>query len=292
MLRDLLITMRPKQWSKNVFVFMGIVFAKKLLEPEAIAKSLLAFVLFCLASSAVYLVNDVVDIERDRAHPVKRNRPLAAGRLEPGAAIATAVIILLVVVPLSFWLSLPFGAVLALYYILQLAYSFRLKDVVILDVFALASGFVLRAAAGPLAIQVKISPWLLIVMVLLALFMGLAKRRHELLLLNNDASEHRRVLQEYSSPLLEQMISVVTASTVMAYSLYTVFAENLPKEPYPYMTLTIPFVIYAIFRYLYLVFQKDGGGSPEEILFGDVPFLVNLLLWGGAVLAILYIPGS
>lgn len=292
MFRDLLITMRPKQWSKNIFVFAGVVFSQNLLDLEILAKSGLAFVLFCMASSAVYLINDVLDIERDRAHPTKRTRPVAAGRLRPSAAIVTAVLLLLVSAPLAFWLSVPFGIILLLYFALMQAYSFYLKNIVILDVFTIAMGFVLRAAGGALSIPVLISPWLLVCMILLALFLGLAKRRHELILLNNEASDHRSILQEYSPPLLEAMISVVTACTVMAYTLYTVFAPNLPHDPYPYMMVTIPFVIYAIFRYLYLVYQRDGGGSPEEILFRDLPFLVNLLLWGGSVLVILYLFGS
>lgn len=292
MFRDLFLTMRPKQWSKNVFVFAGVVFSQNLLVLANLAKALLAFVLFCLASSAVYLINDVQDIERDRAHPSKRNRPLAAGRLRPVTALAAAGALLLIALPVAFWLSIPFGIILLIYFVLMQAYSFYLKQVVILDVFAIATGFVLRAAGGALAIPVFISPWLLVCMILLALFLGLAKRRHELILLNNDASQHRTILQEYSPPLLESMISVVTACTVMAYTLYTVFAPNLPQDPYPYMMITIPFVIYAIFRYLYLVYQKDGGGSPEEILFRDLPFLINLLLWGGSVLVILYLFGS
>ncbi|MBN1484850.1 MAG: decaprenyl-phosphate phosphoribosyltransferase [Chloroflexia bacterium] len=281
--------MRPKQWTKNVFVFAGVVFSRSLLNPAAMAKSLLAFTYFCMASSAVYLINDVVDIEGDRIHPSKRNRPIASGRLRPGLAVGAAIGLVTVSLALAFWLDLIFGLVLLAYFGLMVAYSFYLKNVVILDVFALAFGFVLRAAGGALAIQVAISPWLLVCMLLLALFLGLAKRRHELILLNNDASRHRRILQEYSPALLEEMVSVVTASTVMAYSLYTVFAPNLPKEPYPYMMFTIPFVIYAVFRYLYLVYQKDGGGSPEEILLRDLPFLFNLLLWGGVVLVILYL---
>lgn len=292
-LRYLLLSMRPKQWTKNVFVLAGVVFARELFNPVAASKAILAFTFFCMASSVVYLINDVVDIERDRAHPVKRNRPIAAGRVPPRLAILTAVVMALLSLGLAFWLGLVFGIVLLTYIILMVLYSFYLKNVVILDVFAIAFGFVLRAAGGALAIQVEISPWLLVCMLLLALFIGLAKRRHELILLNNEASLHRRILQDYSPALVEEMISVVTASTVIAYSLYTVFAPTVPKEPYPYMLFTVPFVIYAIFRYLYLVYQKDGGGSPEEVLLRDLPFLVNLLLWGGAVLAVLYLfPGS
>ncbi|MGB9722331.1 MAG: decaprenyl-phosphate phosphoribosyltransferase [Chloroflexia bacterium] len=294
-LRDLLISMRPKQWSKNVFVFAGLVFAVRLFDPYAVAEALLAFALFCLASSAVYLINDVTDIERDRAHPVKRNRPLASGRLRPGVAIAAAVLLIAISVPAAFWLSLYFGAILLTYLLLMVAYSFCLKNVVILDIMAIAFGFVLRAAGGAVAIRVSISHWLFVCTILLALFLGLAKRRHELLLLEQNAGSHRHILSQYSPALLEELLAIVAASTVIAYSLYTVYGPNprLPTYEYvhdiPYMMLTIPFVIYAIFRYLFLVYQKNKGGSPEEILLGDFPFLLNLLLWGIAVLVILYV---
>ncbi|MGC8874004.1 MAG: decaprenyl-phosphate phosphoribosyltransferase [Chloroflexia bacterium] len=298
--RDLWVTMRPKQWTKNVFVFAGIVFARELFLWSALVKTLVAFFLFCLVSSAVYLINDVVDRERDRMHPVKCKRPLASGRLRPAPAIVTAVVLAGLSLPLGFLLNipfertinLPFGLSLTGYFLLMLGYSFFLKNIVILDVFAIAAGFVLRAVGGAVAIPVFISPWLLVCTVLLSLFLGLAKRRHELVLLNNNATEHRGILREYSPALLEEMISVVTACTVMAYSLYTFypfFAHGQEeKTSYPYMMFTIPFVIYAIFRYLYLVYQKEGGGSPEEVLLGDVPFLVNILLWGVCVLVILY----
>lgn len=298
LLRNLLITMRPKQWSKNVFVFGGVVFARDLLQPVSLAKAVLAFLIFCMASSAVYLINDVVDIERDRAHPIKRNRPLAAGRLRPTAAVATAAILGVVALPLALLINMPFGRTLnvpfalslAAYFGLMLAYSFVLKNIVLLDVFAIAAGFVLRAVGGAVAIPVFISPWLLVCTILLSLFLGLAKRRHELVLLNNEAAQHRRILHEYSPALLEEMISVVTASAVMAYSLYTFypFLAHEEKAPYPYMMFTIPFVIYGIFRYLYLVYQKNRGGSPEEILLRDLPFVLNILLWGLSVLVILY----
>lgn len=294
-LRDLLLSTRPRQWTKNVFVFAGLVFAGKLFDPILLAESLLAFALFCLASGAVYLINDVADIEKDRAHPVKRNRPLASGRLRPQAAIIAAVVLIVVAVPAAFRLNRYFGGLLLTYFLLMLAYSFLLKKIVILDIMTIAAGFALRAAGGAVAIGVPISPWLLVCMVLLALFLGLAKRRHELLLLENNAGQHRGILREYSTVMLEEMISVVSASTVIAYALYTFFGpEHQVTLPYaytqriPYMMLTVPFVIYGIFRYLYLVYQKKSGGSPEEILLHDLPFLTNLLLWAVAVVAILY----
>lgn len=295
MLRELFISMRPRQWSKNIFVFAGVVFSGELFDhPLALAEALLAFAVFCMASSSVYLINDLIDIERDRLHPTKRNRPLAAGRLRPRVAVAAAVILIAAATPVAFLMNPYFGGILLGYFSLMLAYSFLLKNVVIVDIFALAAGFVLRAAGGAVAIEVSISPWLLVCMTLLALFLGLAKRRHELLLLEQGASAHRTILKEYSAQLVEEMISIVTASTVMAYSLYTFFGADWETMPYrytgqiPFMMVTIPFVLYGIFRYLYLVYRKNSGGSPEEILLGDIPFIVNMLLWGISVVAILY----
>jgi 4-hydroxybenzoate polyprenyltransferase len=296
MFRDLLTTMRPRQWSKNVFVLAGVVFSRELFNPVSLTRSMLALVLFCMASSAVYLINDVSDIERDRAHPVKRNRPLAAGRLRPLTALLTAALLIAIATPSAFFLSPLFGATLLVYLGLMTLYSFALKNLVILDVLTISLGFVLRAVGGTLVVGVVISPWLLVCMILLALFLGLAKRRHELLLLETGAGEHRRILQEYSSAVLDQMITVVSATTLMAYTLYTYFAHREPgmttEIPYipdvPFLMFTIPFVIYAIFRYLYLVYQKNKGGSPEEILLHDIPFLIDMVLWGLSVLVILY----
>lgn len=295
MLRELFISMRPRQWSKNIFVFAGIVFSGELFNyPLALAEALLAFAVFCMASSSVYLINDLVDIERDRLHPTKRNRPLAARRLDPRVAILAAVLLILAATPVAFLMNPYFGGVLLAYFGLMLAYSFLLKNIVIVDIFAIAAGFVLRAAGGAVAIGVSISPWLLVCMTLLALFLGLAKRRHELLLLEHGASAHRTILKEYSARLVEEMISIVTASTVMAYSLYTFFGADWETMPYrytgqiPFMMATIPFVLYGIFRYLYLVYRRNSGGSPEEILLGDIPFLINVALWGVSVVVILY----
>lgn len=295
MLRELFISMRPRQWSKNIFVFAGIVFSGELLsDPLALAEALLAFAVFCMASSSVYLINDLVDIERDRLHPTKRNRPLAARRLDPRVALVVAVLLIILASPMAFLMNAYFGGVLLTYFFLMLAYSFVLKNIVIVDIFALAAGFVLRAAGGAVAIEVSISPWLLVCMTLLALFLGLAKRRHELLLLDSGASAHRTILQEYSTQLVEEMISIVTASTIMAYSLYTFFGADWEMMPYrftrqiPFMMVTIPFVMYGIFRYLYLVYRKNSGGSPEEILLGDIPFILNMVLWGVSVVVILY----
>jgi 4-hydroxybenzoate polyprenyltransferase len=294
-LRELFISMRPRQWSKNIFVFAGLVFSGELFnDPLALAEALLAFAVFCMASSAVYLINDLVDVERDRLHPTKRNRPLAARRLDPRVALIAAIILIAVAAPVAFLMNAYFGGVVLVYFVLMLAYSFVLKNIVIVDVFAIAAGFVLRAAGGAVAIQVSISPWLLVCMTLLALFLGLAKRRHELLLMERGANVTRTILKEYSARLVEEMISIVTASTIMAYSLYTFFGADWETMPYrftrriPFMMATIPFVLYGVFRYLYLVYRKNSGGSPEEILLGDLPFLVNMVLWGISVVVILY----
>jgi len=285
-LRGLLLATRPKQWTKNLLLFFGLIFALKLFDLRLAALAAAGFLVFCATSSAVYLINDVADLEKDRQHPVKRKRPLAAGIVRPGQAIALAAVLVAVAVPAAFALRPLFGLVTLGYLVLMLTYSFLLKHVVLVDVFAIAAGFVIRAAAGAIVVEVPISPWLYVCTVLAALFVGLAKRRHELVLLSSGASNHRRILEEYSPEFLDQLITIVTAATVMAYSLYTFSADNLPKNHA--MMLTTPFVLYGIFRYLYLVYMKNAGGSPEEVLLKDVPFLANALLWMGAAVAVLY----
>ena len=245
-----------------------------------------AFIIFCLLSGAVYMINDVVDIEKDRLHPKKRFRPIASGELGVKPALIAAIILTAISLIAGFALSASFGLVAATYFVLQLGYTFSLKHIVLIDVFAIAAGFVLRAIAGAVVIQVAISPWLYIVTILLSLFLGFSKRRHELVLLSDQASNHRQILQEYTPELLEEILAVVTSSTIMAYSLYTFTYDKLPKNHA--MMLTIPFALYGIFRYLYLVHLKNEGGSPEEILLGDKPFLINVLLWMASVVVILY----
>jgi len=293
-LRDLLRSIRPKQWTKNLLVFLALIFSMNLYwEPfdlasvgYLLARAAAAFVLFCMVSSSEYLINDLVDVENDRQHPQKRLRPLASGMLKPSYALATAILLLTVSMSLSFWLSRLFGIVVLGYVALILLYSFVLKHIVIVDVFTIAAGFVLRAVAGAVVINVPISPWLYICTVLGALFLGFSKRRHELVLLNDDAPKHRRSLEEYTPQLLEQMIAVVAPAAVIAYSLYTFSAANLPQNHA--MMLTIPFVIYGIFRYLYLVHSKNLGGSPEEILLSDLPLIVDIALWVAASSVILF----
>jgi len=287
MLMNLFKTMRPKQWTKNVFIFTALVFDEKLFTPSPLLKTIAAFILFCLTSSAVYLINDVVDIEKDRQHPTKRLRPLPSGHLKPSVAIAAAVLIPLVTLPLSFLLDLHFGFVALAYLLTMIVYSFVLKNIVILDVLTVAAGFVLRVAAGAIVVEVeRFSPWLYICATLVALFIGISRRRHELVLLAENANEHRASLNEYSLPLLDEMISVVASATVIAYCLYTFSAPNLP--PNHAMMLTIPFVLYGIFRYLYLIHVKNKGGTPEEIFLSDLPIIIALGLWALAVIAVLY----
>lgn len=296
---ELLRAMRPKDWIKNTFVFAAIVFSEDRLwaRPDQVLVVLGAFVLFCMASSAIYLINDLVDIEKDRAHPKKRYRPLASGRLRPVYAKISVVLLMVLVIPLSFLIdfapgnppieNLDFGLTLVSYMLIQgVAYSYFLKHVVIIDIFTIAAGFVLRAVAGALVLDIVITPWLLICMGLLALFLGMAKRRAELVLLENGAGEHRRILDEYSLPLLDQMISIVTAATIIAYTLFTSISETVPQDPFPVMMITVPFVVYAIFRYLYLIYQRGGGGNPGDLVLRDVPLAVDIVLWGLTALAI------
>ncbi len=288
MLKALLITMRPKQWMKNIFIFTALVFDEKLFIPYLFAKTTGAFLLFCILSGAVYILNDVVDMEKDRRHPIKRLRPLPSGRLNPAVALAAALALIAFCLPLSFLLNLQFGLIAMGYLATMSAYTFLLKNVVIIDVLTVAAGFVLRVAAGAAVVVVeRFSPWLYICMTLLALFIGIGRRRHEMVILGSKADEHRQSLSEYNIRLLDEMIAIVTPSTVIAYSFYTFSAPNLPKNHA--MMLTIPFVIYGLFRYLYLIHVKGEGGAPEDIVLKDKPLLIDILLWGLTVVAVLYL---
>lgn len=283
-----LVSLRPEQWTKNLVLFAALAFSKHLFETGPLLRSLLGFALFCGLSGAVYLLNDVADRERDRMHPLKRLRPVASGALSPRTAVGLAAVIGLLCLVLSFVLGVPFAACAALYLALNLLYSFYLKEVVILDVLAISLGFVLRAVAGATAIGVLISEWLLICTILLALFLTLSKRRHELTSLSDAAMDHRPTLQEYSPYLLDQMIAVVTPSCVMAYALYTLAQETRDKFQTDRLAWTIPFVLYGIFRYLYLVHRKEKGGSPTDMLLTDRPLLVDVFLWALTVVLIVY----
>jgi 4-hydroxybenzoate polyprenyltransferase len=286
--RALIASLRPHQWIKNLVVLAALVFSKHLFDADAAGRAGLAFAIFCALASAVYLVNDLLDLEGDRLHPVKRERPLASGALPAGVAHGAAATLLVLALAASLALGTHFLLCAAAYAALGLAYSLALKHVVILDVLTLAIGFVLRAVAGALAIAVHFSPWLLVCTILLALFLGLAKRRHELVLLEGNAAAHRSILAEYSPYLLDQMIAVVTASCLTAYAFYTLAPETVEKYRTERLALTIPFVIYGIFRYLYLVHRHERGGSPGDVLLADRPLLLAVALWAAAMVLIVY----
>jgi 4-hydroxybenzoate polyprenyltransferase len=290
---SLLVSLRPAQWTKNLFVFGALLFGQRgaspaFLDPRSITRAVAAFAIFCALSGVVYLVNDVSDRENDRRHPIKRKRPIAAGEVSPATAIAAAVVLSVVGLGAAYALRPAFALVALMYVVLQTLYSGPLKHMVIIDVLTIAIGFVLRAAAGAVAIDVPISHWLLILIMLLALFLALSKRRHELVLLADGATGHRPILQEYSPYLLDQMIGVVTASTLVSYVVYTVSPETVLKFHTDYLGLTLVFPLYGIFRYLYLVHLKEGGGSPSDMLQNDRPLLACVALWAIAVAAIIY----
>ncbi len=283
-------SLRPEQWTKNLIVFAALIFAVKLLDPAALAYASAAFLIFCALSGAVYLINDVSDREQDRLHPLKRLRPIASGDLSPGTALTFAGVLSVVALSASFALRPAFGAVAASYLALFVVYTRWLKHIVILDVMAIAIGFVLRAVAGGLVISVHVSNWLLVCTMLGALFLGLAKRRHEITLLAEGAKGHRRILEEYDPYLLDQMIGVVAAATMVAYIIYCASPETHAYFGTEWMVLTTPFPIYGLFRYLYLVHRKAGGGSPSDMLLTDRPLLACVALWGVAVVLIVYRP--
>lgn len=287
MLGAVLVSLRPRQWVKNLFVFAGLVFGQRLFTP-AVWPALAAFAIFCVLSGAIYLVNDVADRDKDRLHPKKRERPIAAGRLPARVALGVAVVLVAVGLTAAAALSTGVLIVSVAYVTLLAAYSAWLKHIVIVDVLTVAVGFVLRALAGTLAIDVAISGWLLICTVLIALFLALGKRRHEYLTLEGEAARHRPILAEYSAGLLDQMIAVVTASTVTAYALYTMSPETVAKFHTQLLPATLPFVLYGIFRYLYLLYRRRLGGNPSELFLNDRALLVNTACWVLAVLLIIY----
>lgn len=288
MVRDLWLALRPAQWIKNTVVFAGVIFALEYHDWSKLLLAGIAFVCFCLISSAVYLLNDILDRSRDRIHPAKKNRPIAAGRISVSVALITAVVLAATSIGISLVLfNFSFLGALLGYVVLNIVYSVALKHVVILDVMTIAGGFVLRAVGGALAVVVPISSWLLICTTLLALFLGFGKRRHELLILGEQANDHRGILTEYSQYFLDQMIGVVTASTLVAYCFYTLSSEVQQHLGTDKLVLTVPFVLYGIFRYLYLIHQRQVGGNPTRVLLTDKPLMFNVLLWLVAVLVIL-----
>ncbi len=287
----LLKTMRPRQWMKNAVLFAALVFDRQLgIGPahlEAVLRTVAGFSLFCLLSGVAYIINDIADIEADRIHPDKRNRPLASGQVSVPVAVTTAAGLTLAIFPISYILSPAFAVVALGYLLLNLAYSKWIKHIPLIDVFSIALGFVLRVTGGLTLISVaRFSPWLFVVTTLGSLYIGLGKRRAELALLADEANAHRRVLDGYTLPLLDQFITIVSSTTIIAYSLYTFSAPNLPDNHV--MMLTIPFVIYGVFRYLYLVQVQHCGGAPEEVLMSDRPLQATILLWGIAILFIFY----
>jgi 4-hydroxybenzoate polyprenyltransferase len=298
----LFMALRPRQWTKNLAVFVGLVFSQRLFDLLAFERTALAFAAFCLASSSVYLLNDLLDLEKDREHPVKRTRPLASGRLPISWAIITMGLLILLCAALTILLfrlpvaesdfaatfggaSILFACTIFTYLLLMTLYSVYLKHVVLIDVFIIASGFVLRTLAGTVVIPVITSPWLLMVACLLSLFLALSKRRHELVLLEGRASSHRRILQEYSIPMLDQMITIVVTATIMAYSLYTVQSSTGNHR----LIFTVPLVLYGIFRYLYLIYMRKEGGSPEEVLLRDRHMLATVLICIILIITVLYL---
>lgn len=286
---SLVLALRPRQWTKNLIVFAGVIFGERLLDPTALLNAALAFVVFCLLSGVVYLVNDVRDRDADRLHPVKSRRPIASGDISVEQALSFAAALAVVAVGAAFWLSPAFGGVGVAYLVLLVVYSLWLKHLVILDVLTLSVGFVLRTWGGAVAVDVTMSHWLLLLTLLGALFLALSKRRAELLTLT-DASHHRPSLAEYSPALLDQMVNVVTASTLLAYALYTIDEHTVERFGTDQLIWTLPFLLYGIFRYLYLVHQRDAGGDPSEILLSDRPLAVCIVLWSTAIILLVYRP--
>ncbi len=287
---SLVLSLRPSQWTKNLFVFAALMFAQRLLDPTAVLQAVAAFLIFCALSGVVYLINDVADRDADRRHPVKMLRPIASGAVPVQVALGVAAVLGAAALGAAFWLRPSFGIVAASYLALLSLYSGPLKHTVIIDVLTIAIGFVLRALGGAVAIGVQASHWLYVLMMLLALFLALSKRRHELVLLGTGATGHRKILEEYSPYLLDQMIAVVTASTIVAYAFYTISPETVEKFGTDLLWMTLPFPLYGIFRYLYLVHQKEGGGSPADLLLTDRPLLVCVGLWAATVAVIIYSP--
>jgi 4-hydroxybenzoate polyprenyltransferase len=287
MFKHLLKAMRLRQWTKNSFVFFGLIFDKQLFHVDAFLKTLEGFFLFCLISSAVYLFNDIADIEADRRHPEKKLRPLASGKLPVGIAGTAALILAIISISLGYFLAPVFALIVAIYFAVNLLYSNWLKHVPILDVLIVSSGFVLRVGAGVALITVeRFSPWLYMITVLFSLYIGFGKRRAEMTLLSEGATSHRKVLDGYTIPLLDQYITIVSGMTIVAYSLYSFSAPNLPENNS--MMLTIPFVVYGIFRYLQLIHTGNAAGAPDEVALKDRPLQITVLLWGMAVIAIFY----
>ncbi len=288
MISALVAAMRPKQWSKNLVIFAGLIFAQKFFQLDSLRISLLAFLAFSLNSSAVYLINDVKDLEQDKIHPTKKNRPLPSGLITPAQAIIASIVLSAISLTLAFCLNTHFGFLLAAYWLMMMTYSFKLKHVVIVDILVISAGFIIRAISGALVLDVMISRWLIACAIFLSLFLILAKRRNETIELGEAAPDHRAILEEYGQRFLDQMIAVVTACTIFSYVLYTADPETVAKFQTHNLILTVPFVIYGIFRYLYLVYQRNLGGRPEMILLSDRPLILSVVLWIVSSMIIVY----
>ncbi len=286
MLKELIISIRPKQWYKNLVIFVCIVFSKNLYNLDMWVDIIAAFVIFCMLSGSEYIINDILDVEKDRKHPRKSKRPIASGKLRVSNALSFAILLVIVALVGAYLVTIKFLIISIVFFLVMLSYSLFLKRIIIVDILVISIGFVIRAVAGCLAIDVTISPWLIICAFLLALFLALGKRRHELVLLGEKAKAHRKILEGYSTHMLDQMINITTATLIMSYSLYT-FLYTFPDDKPPYMMFTIPFAIYGIFRYLFLVYSKTLGGEPE-LLFKDKGMLISMGLWAILVIAILY----
>jgi 4-hydroxybenzoate polyprenyltransferase len=289
--RVLVAALRPRQWTKNLALFAALLFARKLLDVGSVAKAAMAAVSFSLLAGGIYILNDWVDREKDRLHPEKKHRPIASGALSTPAAFTFLIGVWLVGGTLAFRVNTGFFTLALSYLIMQVAYSFLLKQAVILDIVVIALGFVMRVVGGGVAIGVPVSNWLYLCTLLLALFLGFAKRRHELSSLEDGAHHHRPILSEYSVPMLDQMMSVVAAACIVAYGLYTVAPETVVKVGSDRLKFTVPMVVYGIFRYLFLIHKKNLGGSPERVLLSDVPLLLDIALFVGVAGAVLYLPG-
>lgn len=288
-MKALISSLRPRQWIKNSFVLVPLIFSKYLFDVERVILLLTACAIFCFISGAIYLINDVADIDKDKKHPEKSKRPLASGKLKVSTAVATAIVLVVGSILSAFWLNLWLGVVIVSYFILNVIYSFYMKHIVILDVMSIAFGFVLRVLGGAITISVQPTSWIIICSALLALFLGFSKRRHELVILEENGNVHRKVLVHYSPYYLDQMISVVAASTVMSYILYTISAETVQRFGSTKLLLTVPFVFYGIFRYYYLVHKKGVGGDPTIALINDTPLIINVILWAVCASILIYV---
>ncbi|HHT9146228.1 MAG: decaprenyl-phosphate phosphoribosyltransferase [Candidatus Brocadiaceae bacterium] len=288
-LKYVLLSMRPEQWIKNFFVFTALLFSKNLLNPSKDIEAIIGFIIFCMITGCAYMINDLVDLEKDKLHPAKSRRPLASGKLKKNSAVKIIVLVCLASLFFAFYMNILFGIIVLAYFLLNIGYSIYLKNIVIIDVVSIAAGFVFRVLGGAVIISVVASQWLILCTILLSLFLGFSKRRHELILLEDNATSHRKVLEHYSPYFLDQMIAVVTASTLICYALYTMSKDTIEKLGTSKLIYTIPFVLYGIFRYLYLVHQKEEGGSPTEIMFTDKPMIINICLWVISSVVFIYV---